>query len=315
MTAPGPAKALPAVSVCVCPARRPQGEAVPGGRKRGGGAEPGQDEQHGGPEGGAARPAQRDPAPGRPGSGDGTGTAGRPDRKGHRGARGAGEPAEEAEHQARAGQVRAPGDRRARVGEEESERHDALPGGQQRADPQPGAAERDEHGARGPDGQVDRVGDQVVGLPGHARPVHVVREQPGDPQRHAQAEQQGRHQAAAAAAACFGRRGEPLAGRAVLGGPGGIAARRGDRVRRLQGSKARPRGGPALLGFRPPFHRLRPGRVRGPEPEVVAPASYLVRCAAGTRWSPCPTRSEPFPGPASAHPVTPGWIRIYEAGL
>ena len=52
------------------------------GSERGGRTEPGQDQQHGGAERRAARPAQRDQAPGsqRPGRPDGTGSAVRPGR-------------------------------------------------------------------------------------------------------------------------------------------------------------------------------------------------------------------------------------------
>ena len=72
------------------------------------------------------------------------------------------------------GQVSAASDRRARVREEQAERHDAHAYRQQGADPHPGAAERDKHATRGPGRQVDDMSKQVFRSRGQARPADPV---------------------------------------------------------------------------------------------------------------------------------------------
>ena len=323
------------------PGRGPQREAVPGGNKGGSRAEPGQNQQHGRTQRRAARPPQGEQASARPGritranrarcgelvargdrarcgelvargdlfggeradGGDraGGGSAdvtGGPDQEGQRGSGGAGKPAEQAEHQTSAGQVRAAGDRRARVREEQAERHDAQPGRQQRADPHPGAPERDKHATRGPGGQVDHMSNQVARLRGQARPAYIIREQPGDPQGHAHAEEQRRHDGAASAG---GHRRGP-GGVCALAGPGRRPAHRGDRIGRFKHREPSPRGRPALLGFRPPLQRLRPGTLYGPDSEIVASAPYLV-CPAPVRDGHLIQHGLSLSAPASAHPA------------
>ena len=241
ITRPGLEKALPAVSVCTCPAAVRSVKLSHDGANAAATPRPASTTMTTGPSAdprgrasaaGWAAGAARDLTRGGPGT--------RPQ------SRRAGEPADEGEHQARAAAgVPRRGDGRAGVGEEQAERDRAQPQAEQRADPQAGAAEQDEHGARGPGGQVDGVRDDLVGLLGEAGPADVGGEEPGDPEDD-RAEQRRRHDPAGLPAER----------------PAGLASR---------GRPAGARGPPSPAG-----PRVRPGGVFRPTGTIVSGASMVT---------------------------------------
>ncbi len=133
--------------------------------------------------------------------------------------------------------MRASGDRRTGVREEEAERDDARPHPEERSHPQAGATEQDEQGARAPDGEVDRMRHELGRLPGEAGSREIAGQEPRDPADDTDGEQRRRDDGASTRA----------------GDWGSALADRDDRAWRLKPREPGPRAVPALAGLRPPL--------------------------------------------------------------
>ena len=128
ITRPGLENALPAVTVCTCPAAVRSVKLSHDGANAAATPEAGQHHQHDRTERGSARPRERARRDGRGGR-----SLTRAGQERDHGARRAGGPADEGEHQARAAAgVPGRGDGRAGVGEEQPERDRAQPQAEQR---------------------------------------------------------------------------------------------------------------------------------------------------------------------------------------
>ena len=74
----------------------------------------------------------------------------------------------------------ASGDRGARIREEKAERDRAHPQGEQGTQSQTHSAEQDQDGTRGPDREINRMGDDLDGLLGQACSAEIGGEESGE---------------------------------------------------------------------------------------------------------------------------------------